>query len=194
MAHTQAATSSPLRLPVRRAAVHPWSILVVAITGILSIPVLVVFSFVFQPGGETWDHLMETVLADYVVNSVSLMLGVAAGTLLLGVKVVIADSYERIHRSNLIGMGVLPLQFPEGENADSIGLDGTESFDIPVGDDLKPGQTVRVTATRKDGSTVEFDALCRLDTDVEVEYYRHGGILHYVLRDLANKSPSGVTA
>jgi len=118
----------------------------------------------------------------------------AKGTLLLGVKVVIADSYERIHRSNLIGMGVLPLQFPEGENADSLGLDGTESFDIPVGNELTPGQTVTATATSEDGSTTTFDAVCRLDTDVEVEYYRHGGILHYVLRDMLNKSESGVTA
>jgi aconitate hydratase len=85
-------------------------------------------------------------------------------------------------------MGVLPLQFPEGENADSLGLDGTESFDIPVSNDLQPGQTVPVTATDEDGSTTTFDAVCRLDTDVEVEYYRHGGILHYVLRDLVNKS------
>ena len=109
----------------------------------------------------------------------------AKGTLLLGVKAVIVESYERIHRSNLIGMGVLPLQFPEGKNADSLGLDGTETFDIAVDDDVKPFSTVKVTATKPDGSKIEFDAPVRLDTPVEVEYYRNGGILHTVLRNMA---------
>ena len=108
----------------------------------------------------------------------------AKGTYLLGAEAVIAASFERIHRSNLIGMGVLPLQFPEGENADSLGLDGTETFTIRVTDDLDPRQTVPVVATRDDGSTVEFDALCRLDSPVEIDYYRNGGILHTVLRRL----------
>ncbi|MDA0378705.1 MAG: aconitate hydratase, partial [Bacteroidetes bacterium] len=112
----------------------------------------------------------------------------AKGTLLLGVKAVIAESYERIHRSNLIGMGVLPLQYKEGQTAASLGLDGTESYSIPVTNDVKALSSIRVTATRTDGSTVVFDADCRLDTPVEVEYYRNGGILHYVLRDFLNTS------
>ena len=112
----------------------------------------------------------------------------AKGTLLLGVKAVIAESYERIHRSNLIGMGVLPLQFKEGDTPASLGLDGTESFAIAVDNDVKALSSIRVTASRTDGSTVEFDTDCRLDTPVEVEYYRNGGILHYVLRDFLNTS------
>ncbi len=111
----------------------------------------------------------------------------AKGTLLLGVKAVIATSYERIHRSNLVGMGVLPLTFPEGENADSLGLDGTETFDIPASGDLVPLSTITVTAHKADGSTLEFDATVRLDTPVEVEYYRNGGILPTVLRNLASQ-------
>jgi aconitate hydratase len=111
----------------------------------------------------------------------------AKGTILLGVKAVIVTSYERIHRSNLIGMGVLPLEFPEGEDADSLGLDGTEVFDIEVTDDVEPLGTVPVTATRENGETIEFDAVVRLDTPVEVEYYRNGGILHAVLRRMAEE-------
>ncbi|MCG2589923.1 aconitate hydratase AcnA [Rhodohalobacter sulfatireducens] len=107
----------------------------------------------------------------------------AKGTDLLGVKCVIAVSYERIHRSNLIQMGVLPLQFKEGDSADSLGLDGTETFDIHVDDDVQAGDDIKVTATKDDGSTVEFMTDCRIDTPVEVEYYRNGGILHKVLRD-----------
>ena len=109
----------------------------------------------------------------------------AKGTLLLGVKAVIATSFERIHRSNLVGMGVLPLTFPEGEDADSLGLDGTESFDIPARGDLEPLSSIRVVATRGDGKRIEFDAVVRLDTPVDVEYYRNGGILQTVLRSLA---------
>jgi aconitate hydratase len=86
-------------------------------------------------------------------------------------------------------MGVLPLQFPEGEDADSLGLDGTETFDIPASDDLEAGQTLTVTATKTDGTEITFDALVRLDTPIEVEYYRHGGILHYVLRDYLSNAP-----
>lgn len=107
----------------------------------------------------------------------------AKGTDLLGVKCVIAVSYERIHRSNLIQMGVLPLQFKEGDSADSLGLDGTETFDIHVDDDVQAGDEIKVTATKDDGSIVEFMTDCRIDTPVEVEYYRNGGILHKVLRD-----------
>ncbi len=110
----------------------------------------------------------------------------AKGTLLLGVKAVIATSFERIHRSNLVGMGVLPLTFPEGDNADSLGLDGTETFDIPATADLIPLSSITVKATKESGEVIEFDAVVRLDTPVEVDYYRNGGILQAVLRNLAN--------
>jgi len=109
----------------------------------------------------------------------------AKGTLLLGVKAVIATSFERIHRSNLVGMGVLPLTFLTGESADSLGLDGTESFNIPAHADLEPLATIQVTATKPSGEVTEFQAKVRLDTPVEVDYYRHGGILQAVLRKLA---------
>ena len=111
----------------------------------------------------------------------------AKGTSLLGVKAVITESFERIHRSNLIGMGVLPLQFPEGESADSLGLDGTETFDITGVTALNEGTTPRtlaVTATKADGTVVAFDAVLRIDTPGEADYYRNGGILQYVLRSL----------
>jgi aconitate hydratase len=112
----------------------------------------------------------------------------AKGTSLLGVKAVIAESYERIHRSNLIGMGVLPLQYPAGESADSLGLEGTETFDIQGVTGLNEGttpKTLQVVATKEDGSTVEFDAVLRIDTPGEADYYRNGGILQYVLRNIA---------
>ncbi|MFO7292827.1 MAG: aconitate hydratase AcnA [Actinomycetes bacterium] len=109
----------------------------------------------------------------------------AKGTFLLGVRAVIATSFERIHRSNLVMMGVLPLQFPDGANAETVGLDGTEVFDIEVDDDLTPRQIVPVTATKADGTKVEFGAIARVDTAIEVEYLRNGGILHYVLRRMA---------
>tara|TARA_Y100001960_G_scaffold333492_1_gene438950 strand:- start:2640 stop:3989 length:1350 start_codon:yes stop_codon:yes gene_type:complete len=109
----------------------------------------------------------------------------AKGTLLLGVKAVIATSFERIHRSNLVGMGVLPLTFAKGESADSLGLDGTESFDIPASAELEPMSLITVTATKSDGSEKQFEAVVRLDTPVEVEYYKNGGILPTVLRNLA---------
>jgi aconitate hydratase len=111
----------------------------------------------------------------------------AKGTALLGVKAVIAESYERIHRSNLIGMGVLPLQFPAGENADSLGLDGTETFSVTGVTELNEGRTprtLRVEAAKADGSVVAFDAVLRIDTPGEADYYRNGGILQYVLRSL----------
>ena len=113
----------------------------------------------------------------------------AKGTVLQGVRAVIARSYERIHRSNLIGMGVLPLQFPDGTDADSLGLKGDERFTITgIAEGLRPAGTVRVTAVRTANggaeSRTEFAADVRLDTDVELEYYRHGGILSYVLREL----------
>lgn len=112
----------------------------------------------------------------------------AKGTLLLGVKAVIADSFERIHRSNLIGMGVLPLEYEHDQTADSLGLDGTETFDIDVSNDIAAGSQIPVRATRGDGFVIEFNTRSRLDTPVEVEYYRHGGILHFVLREFLNTS------
>jgi aconitate hydratase len=108
----------------------------------------------------------------------------AKGTYLLGVRAVIAESFERIHRSNLVGMGVLPLQFREGECREALGLDGTETYDIALSDELKPRQAVEVTARKDNGDETHFVATCRIDTPVEVEYFRHGGILHKVLRDL----------
>ncbi|MCA9687385.1 MAG: aconitate hydratase, partial [Myxococcales bacterium] len=109
----------------------------------------------------------------------------AKGTMLLGVKAVISKSFERIHRSNLVGMGVLPLCFKDGQGADELGLDGSESFDIPIADDVRPLQDLTVTATKADGSKVSFEVTVRLDTPVDVEYYRNGGILHTVLRKMA---------
>ncbi len=108
----------------------------------------------------------------------------AKGTILLGVRAVIAESFERIHRSNLVGMGVLPLTFKDGETPKTLGLDGSETYDIAVDDGVTPRQQIRVVATRADGQAIAFDALCRIDTPVEVEYYRNGGILQFVLRRL----------
>ncbi|PAL22516.1 aconitate hydratase AcnA [Sphingopyxis sp. GW247-27LB] len=109
----------------------------------------------------------------------------AKGTNLLGVRAVIVESFERIHRSNLVGMGVLPLQFQDGQTRETLGLTGDDVFTITGVADLKPRQTVTVNVTRPDGSTFAFDTLCRIDTANEVEYYMNGGILHYVLRKLA---------
>ncbi|HCV96859.1 MAG TPA: aconitate hydratase, partial [Stenotrophomonas sp.] len=110
----------------------------------------------------------------------------AKGTNLLGVKAVMAESFERIHRSNLVGMGVLPLQFKAGENAQSLGLDGSETIDISG---LRDGasKTATVTATKADGTTRTFEAHVMLLTPKEVEYFKHGGLLQYVLRQLAAK-------
>lgn len=112
----------------------------------------------------------------------------AKGTNLLGVKAVIVESFERIHRSNLIGMGIIPLQFPAGESHESLGLDGTETFDISGITAFNEGEipsTVHVTATKESGDKVEFDAVVRIDTPGEADYFRHGGILQYVLRSMA---------
>jgi aconitate hydratase len=111
----------------------------------------------------------------------------AKGTMLLGVKAVIAESYERIHRSNLIGMGVLPLQFANGQNAASLGLTGQETFDIQ-GLDQGNARTVTVVATPASGTPVKFEARVRIDTPKERDYFQHGGILQYVLRQLAAKA------
>ena len=110
----------------------------------------------------------------------------AKGTLMLGARAVLAESFERIHRSNLVGMGVLPLVYESGQNAESLGLTGRETFDISgLEQDLKPRQKVKVRAKREDGSVLEFNAIARLDTPIDVEYYRNGGILQTVLRKLA---------
>jgi aconitate hydratase len=109
----------------------------------------------------------------------------AKGTRLLGVKAVVAESFERIHRSNLVGMGVLPLQFPAGTNRETLKLDGTETFDLTgLSGGIQPGMTITLVVHRADGSTTEAPLLCRIDTLDEVEYFRNGGILHYVLRQL----------
>ena len=109
----------------------------------------------------------------------------AKGTVLLGVRTVIAESFERIHRSNLVGMGVLPLQFRDGENAESLGLDGSEKFSVKDVAGLQPRQDVEVVVRRQDRSEFTITARCRIDTYNELEYFRAGGILQYVLRKLA---------
>ncbi|MFD4705361.1 aconitate hydratase AcnA [Gottfriedia sp. NPDC058432] len=112
----------------------------------------------------------------------------AKGTNLLGIKTVLAESFERIHRSNLVLMGVLPLQFKDGENAETFGLNGKEVFAVNVDENVKPRDLVKVTATKEDGTTVEFEVVARFDSEVEIDYYRHGGILQMVLRDKLNNS------
>jgi aconitate hydratase len=120
----------------------------------------------------------------------------AKGTQLLGVKAVVTRSFERIHRSNLVGMGVLPLQFKGSDSVDSLGIKGDETFDITgIERGIHPQMDVKLTIHRKDGSKKEATLLLRIDTPIEVDYYLHGGILPYVLRDLVAKSPAAaVTA
>ena len=108
----------------------------------------------------------------------------AKGTQLLGIKAVVARSFERIHRANLVGMGVLPLQFKHGESWESLGLKGDEQIEIVPQADLAPRSDARLKITRPDGSTHQTDLTLRIDTPIEVDYYRHGGILPYVLRQL----------
>jgi aconitate hydratase len=109
----------------------------------------------------------------------------AKGTALLGVKAVVAQSFERIHRSNLVGMGVLPCQFREGESAQSLGFDGTETFDLlGLSDDVKPRQELTLVVHRANGKIDQVPVVLRIDTAIEVDYYRNGGILQYVLRQL----------
>ena len=112
----------------------------------------------------------------------------AKGTLLLGVKAVVARSYERIHRSNLVGMGVLPLQFKGSDSVQSLGITGEEQFDVVGLENLRPQQDVTLVIRRKDGSRKEVKVLLRIDTPIEVDYYRHGGIMPYVLRELLAKA------
>jgi aconitate hydratase len=149
----------------------------------------------FQPGGERmaiYDAAMR-----YQKNGVpTIVFGgeeygtgssrdwAAKGTQLLGVRAVVAKSFERIHRSNLVGMGVLPLQFKAGESAESLGIKGDESFDIAVPADIRPQQELALVVTRADGTKKTVPVLCRIDTPIEVDYYKHGGILPFVLREL----------
>jgi aconitate hydratase len=148
-----------------------------------------------QPGGEQMSIFAASekyraegtpllVIAGKEYGSGSSRDWAAKGPRLLGVQAVIAESYERIHRSNLVGMGILPLQFRDGESAASLGLTGEESYDIS-GMQAEAPKTVMVTATREDGTQLTFEARVRIDTPQEFEYYRNGGILHYVLRQLA---------
>jgi aconitate hydratase len=116
----------------------------------------------------------------------------AKGVNLLGVKAVIVESFERIHRSNLVGMGVLPLTFQDGENRQSLKLDGSETLDIEgVAAGITPGMDVACTIHRADGASEQITLTCRIDTLDEVDYFRHGGILHYVLRQLLAATPVG---
>ena len=131
------------------------------------------------------DSTQLVVLAGSQYGSGSSRDWAAKGTLLLGVRAVIAKSYERIHRSNLVGMGVLPLAFAQGYDAESLGLEGTEFFSIPASGDLEPFSEIEVSARKADGAEIIFPAIVRLETPVEVEYYRNGGILQTVLRNLA---------
>jgi len=109
----------------------------------------------------------------------------AKGPSLLGVQAVVAESYERIHRNNLVGMGVMPLQFKPGESLESLGLTGKETFDIVgISEGISPGQDVQVQAVKEDGTRVAFDSTLRIDNQVEVDYYKQGGVLHTVLRRL----------
>jgi aconitate hydratase len=150
----------------------------------------------YAPTGETmpiydaamaykYDGTPLVVLAGKEYGTGSSRDWAAKGTVLLGVRAVIADSFERIHRSNLVGMGVLPLNFMPGENAETLGLDGSEKFTVTGVADIQPRQDVEVKFTREDGSEATFTARCRIDTYNELEYFRAGGILHYVLRKLA---------
>jgi aconitate hydratase len=154
----------------------------------------------FQPGGEPmsiFDAAMKyaqsktplIVLAGQEYGTGSSRDWAAKGTRLLGVKVVVAQSFERIHRSNLVGMGVLPLQFKEGVSAQTLRLDGTESYDVlGLGAQLKPQQDVELVIHRADGRTEKVPVICRIDTPIEVDYYQHGGILPFVLRQLAARA------
>ncbi len=112
----------------------------------------------------------------------------AKGTSLLGIRAVIAESFERIHRSNLVGMGVLPLVFKEGESWEGLGLDGSETFSISGIDDIKPRKVLQVNAVKEDGREINFEVIARLDTEVDVAYFENDGILPYVLRKVMGES------
>jgi aconitate hydratase len=154
----------------------------------------------FQPDGE--DMSIYDAAMKYKESDTPLMIfagqeygtgssrdWAAKGTMLMGVKAVVAQSFERIHRSNLVGMGVLPLQFKEGESAQSINLQGTETFDL-IGlenTEVRPRQNVTLRVHRSEGETEEIQLILRIDTPIELEYYKAGGILPYVLRQLLNQ-------
>jgi aconitate hydratase len=154
----------------------------------------------FQPGGAQMSifdaamkyaqsHTPLIVLAGQEYGTGSSRDWAAKGTRLLGVKAVVAQSFERIHRSNLVGMGVLPLQFKEDVTAQTLHLDGTETYDVlGLGDQLKPQQDVTLVIHRADGKTEKVPVVCRIDTPIEIDYYQHGGILPYVLRQLAART------
>ena len=148
---------------------------------------------VYHPSGEVMDIFSaaewygRTAVPTIVIAGKDYGMGssrdwAAKGVYLLGVRAVIAESYERIHRSNLVGMGILPLQFLPGENPANLGLSGREEYTIPAADDLRPGQELAVTALSPEGSAKSFTVRCRIDSAVEVDYYRNGGILQTVLR------------
>ena len=131
------------------------------------------------------EHVPLVVFAGHEYGTGSSRDWAAKGTRLLGVRAVVAQSFERIHRSNLVGMGVLPCQFKEGTSAQTLALDGTETFDLAgVGDALQPRQDLDLTVHHAKGKTETVPVVVRIDTPIEVEYYRHGGILPYVLRQL----------
>ena len=135
------------------------------------------------------DQTPLVVLAGKEYGSGSSRDWAAKGTFLLGIKAIIAESYERIHRSNLVGMGVLPLQYINGDSAEKLGLTGKESFTITgIAEDIEPFKKVQVSATKEDGTAIKFDAIARMDSAIEIEYYRHGGILQYVLRHFLEKN------
>jgi len=154
----------------------------------------------FQPTGEVmsiYDAAMKyaeqraplVVLAGQEYGTGSSRDWAAKGAALLGVKAVVAQSFERIHRSNLVGMGVLPLQFKEGTSARTLNLDGTETYDVlGLGPSLKPQQDLSLRITRANGRAETIPVRCRIDTPIEIDYYRHGGILPYVLRQLVGNA------
>lgn len=130
-------------------------------------------------------HVPSIVISGKMYGAGSSRDWAAKGTYLLGVKAVIAESFERIHRSNLVEMGVLPLEFVDGQNAASLGLTGLETYRITgIAEDLVPAKRLHVTARAQDGSEKTFAVKCRIDSPIEIDYYRHGGILQYVLRDV----------
>jgi aconitate hydratase len=113
----------------------------------------------------------------------------AKGAFLLGIKAILAESYERIHRSNLVGMGVLPLQYMKGDTAEKLGITGNEVFTVTgIAEDITPLKKVQVIAKKEDGQEIRFNAIARMDSKIEIEYYRHGGILQYVLRQFLAKA------
>jgi len=155
---------------------------------------------VHQPAGEQmsiFDAAMKyaeaktplVILAGHEYGTGSSRDWAAKGTRLLGVKAVVAASFERIHRSNLVGMGVLPLQFNDGTNAQSLGLDGSETYSITgLSEQIQPGAMVTLEITRKDNAKQTVPVKLRIDTPIEIDYYRHGGILPFVLRELVSRS------